>query len=138
MTPDEALATGKKKWRTVRLTKANFSNIAKTAKEFEQYIETLRGSDSQNARESELRYDEWDPERPMARKQYPASGTMRESVNQFRSSVEASRTNGKGKGKKAAKVEEPPSSDEEEEEEEEDEKEDSEESEDISEDEDEF
>jgi hypothetical protein len=86
MTPDEALATGKKKWRTVRLTKANFSNIAKTAKEFEQYIETLRGSDSQNARESELRYDEWDPERPMARKQYPASGTMRESVNQFRSS----------------------------------------------------
>ncbi|KAF1963596.1 P-loop containing nucleoside triphosphate hydrolase protein [Byssothecium circinans] len=100
MTPEEALATGKKKWRTVKLTKANFQNIAKTAKEFEQYIATVRGSDSMNAQELELRRDNYDPERPQARKQYPSS---REAVRDLQSSASASRS----KGKRAAKVELP-------------------------------
>jgi len=118
LTPDEAMATGKKKWRTARLTKANFANIAKTAREFEQYIETLRGSDSVNARESELRYDEFDPERPRARKQYPAAGSVRESVHQLNASVGPART-GKGKGKKVVRVEQPPEDDDDEDENEE-------------------
>jgi hypothetical protein len=126
LTPDEAMATGKKKWRTARLTKANFANIAKTAREFEQYIETLRGSDSVNARESELRYDEFDPERPRARKQYPAVGSVRESVHQLHANV-ASPKPGKGKGKKVVRVEQPS-----EEEDVDDDDEDEEESEDLS------
>ena len=122
MTPEEAMKTGKKKWRTVKLTKANFANIAKTAREFEQYIETLRGSDSQNARESELRYDEFDPERPRARKQYPAVGSARDGVRELHANVRAARTTGgKGKAKKAAKAEQPPDDDEEDDEEDEDE-----------------
>ncbi|KAF2688057.1 hypothetical protein K458DRAFT_440781 [Lentithecium fluviatile CBS 122367] len=114
MTPEEAMATGKKKWRTVKLTKANFANIAKTAREFEQYIETLRGSDSVNARESELRYDEWDPDQPRARKQYPVAGSAKDAVHQLHANVGASRAHA-GKGKKAARVEHPPSEEEEEE-----------------------
>ena len=106
MTPEEAIKTGKKKWRTVKLTKANFVNIAKTAREFEQYIETLRGSDSQNARESELRYDEFDPERPRARKQYPTAGSVREGVREMHTNIQATRTSGgKGKVKKVVRVE---------------------------------
>lgn len=120
--PDDALASGKKKWRTVRLTRSNFANIAKTAREFEQYIETLRGSDSVNARESELRYDEFDPERPRARKQYPATGGIRQSVQQLQSNVGPART-GKAKGKKAIRVEEPPEDEDDEDEEDDDDEE---------------
>ncbi|KAH5346816.1 hypothetical protein HBI48_189150 [Parastagonospora nodorum] len=108
MTPEEAMKTGKKKWRSIKLTKANFANIAKTAKEFEQYIEMLRGNDSQNARESELRYDEYDPERPRARKQYPAAGTAKVGVKGPRPDVwGANPSGGKGRAKKSAKFEEP-------------------------------
>lgn len=82
MTPEEALASGKKKWTSVKLTKANFQKIAKTATEFEQYIESLRGNDSVNARESELRYDDYDSQRLRARKQYPASSGSRDAGHQ--------------------------------------------------------
>jgi hypothetical protein len=102
MTPGEAMATGKKKWKTVKLTKANFQNIAKTAKEFEQYIATVRGSDSANAQDWELRHDNYDPERPKATNQYRSS-SARESVHQLHASAGASRS----KGKRAARVEEP-------------------------------
>ncbi|KAJ4360728.1 uncharacterized protein N0V89_001295 [Didymosphaeria variabile] len=71
MTPEEALATGKKKWNTVKLTKANFQKIARTASDFEEYIEKLRGNDSTTARDLELRDDDYDPHLPLARKQYP-------------------------------------------------------------------
>jgi hypothetical protein len=127
------MASKKKKWRTVRLSKANFANIAKTAREFEQYIETLRGSDSVNARESELRYDEFDPERPRARKQYPPAGGMRQSVQQLQSTAGPARA-GKGKGKKVAKVEEPPPPEADDEDDEDDEDDDEEDLEDLSDD----
>lgn len=132
MTPEEALKTGKKKWRTVKLTKANFANIAKTAREFEQYIETLRGSDSQNARESELRYDEFDPERPRARKQYPEMGNVRDGISELRDNMRGKMGGGKGKPKKSGRAEPPPpvADDEEEEEEEEDDSDDDDEDED--------
>lgn len=131
MTPDEALKTGKKKWRTVKLTKANFTTIAKTAREFEQYIETLRGSDSQNARESELRYDEFDPERPRARKQYPGMESSREGVRELQDNARSGKAiGGKRKAKKGGRVEPPPVSDDEDEDDEEEEEDDDEEDED--------
>lgn len=124
MTLEQAMKTGKKKWRTIKLTKANFANIAKTAKEFEQYIEMLRGNDSQNARESELRYDEYDPERPRARKQYPAAGSAKFGSKESRPDTWAAKSNaGKGKAKKPAKVEEPDMEEDEDEEEEDEENE---------------
>ena len=103
MTPEEAMATGKKKWRTVKLTKANFKNIAQTAKEFEQYIGTLRGSDSINARESELRHDDWDPDMAPVRKQYPSSSRMRDAVHELDTNMRTAKSNTL-KGKRAAKI----------------------------------
>jgi hypothetical protein len=80
MTPEEALATGKKKWNTVKLTKANFQKIARTASDFEEYIEKLRGNDSMNARELELRDDEYDPNTPRSRKHYQTSTVLGEAA----------------------------------------------------------
>lgn len=80
MTPEEALATGKKKWNTVKLTKANFQKIARTASDFEEYIEKLRGNDSMTARELELRDDDYDPHTPRARKQYTNAATLRDDA----------------------------------------------------------
>ncbi|ORY18242.1 hypothetical protein BCR34DRAFT_596465 [Clohesyomyces aquaticus] len=73
MTVEEAVASGKKKWMTVKLTKANFTNIARTAKEFEEYIEELRGKDSEMARQNEWRLDGYDPDAPPARKNYASA-----------------------------------------------------------------
>ncbi|PVI07506.1 P-loop containing nucleoside triphosphate hydrolase protein [Periconia macrospinosa] len=97
LTPDEALASGKKKWRAVKLTKANFQSIAKTTREFEQYIASVRGDDALNAIDDELRRDDYDPDRPKARKSYPAA-----KVTAAASS----------KGKKSARKEQVPSEDE--------------------------
>lgn len=74
-TLDEAAKTGKKKWMTVKLTKANFQNIAKTMHEFEDYIVKLRGKDSDTAREGEVRDDYYDPDpnAQPARKNYAAT-----------------------------------------------------------------
>ena len=80
MTPEEALATGKKKWNTVKLTKANFQKIARTASDFEEYIGNLRGNDSTNARDMELRDDEYDPSIPRARKQYSKPVVVRDGM----------------------------------------------------------
>ena len=57
VTPEEAARSGKKKWMRVRLTKGNFKKIAKTSYEFEEYISTLRGKDTVNVRNAEVRDD---------------------------------------------------------------------------------
>lgn len=57
MSPEQAEQSGKKKWMTVRLTKRNFANIAKTSHDFEEYIVHLRGRDSDNVKEAEVRDD---------------------------------------------------------------------------------
>lgn len=92
---EEAMATGKKKWRKVQLTKKSFKSIAKTSRDFENYIANLRGSDSLYAKEAELRYDDYDPDRTRARKVYPTSGAA-----QMQSSM---RGGGRGKGKKSVR-----------------------------------
>lgn len=57
MTADEAAGSGQKTWMTVKLMKANFRNVAKTASEFEDYLASVRGLDSNLAKENQLRDD---------------------------------------------------------------------------------
>ncbi|KAI9659890.1 MAG: hypothetical protein M1821_001242 [Bathelium mastoideum] len=85
LTEQQAVASGKKKWTTVKLTKANFRNIAKIAREFEDYIEQLRGKDSDIARQTEVRDDEYDIDIPRARKEYPTTSYANTSVRQGKS-----------------------------------------------------
>ncbi|KAG8361833.1 hypothetical protein FVEN_g278 [Fusarium venenatum] len=58
MTNAEAVASGEKKWTIVKLTTANFNNIAKTARDFEDYLHATRGDDSEIAKTLALRHDE--------------------------------------------------------------------------------
>ncbi|KAI3571209.1 hypothetical protein IWW34DRAFT_770457 [Fusarium oxysporum f. sp. albedinis] len=58
MTNAQAIASGEKKWTAVRLTTANFNNIAKTARDFEDYLHATRGDDSEIAKTLALRHDE--------------------------------------------------------------------------------
>lgn len=54
---EDAAQRGQKTWMTVRLTKGNFRNIAKTASEFDDYLASVRGPDSSLAKENQLRDD---------------------------------------------------------------------------------
>lgn len=104
ITIDEAAASGKAKLNSVRLTKAHFQNIAKTAREFELYIEMLRGKDSDKAREEELRDDYNDPIALPVRKKYPAPSGTRSRRNASHS-VESSSRAGASRSVKGARVE---------------------------------
>jgi hypothetical protein len=69
-TAESAAAAGKKKFMKVKLTTKNFRKISKTTQEFEDYLVSLRGKDSEAAKESEVRDDDYDPDLPPARKTY--------------------------------------------------------------------
>ncbi|RMJ18392.1 hypothetical protein CDV36_001928 [Fusarium kuroshium] len=58
LTADEAAKSGDKKWMIVKLTVDNFRNIAKTARDFEDYLHATRGHDSTIAKHMALRHDE--------------------------------------------------------------------------------
>lgn len=58
---DAAAHRNQKKWMTVKLTVRNFRRIAETTNEFEDYMVSLRGKDADNARETEVRDDNYDP-----------------------------------------------------------------------------
>ncbi|KAM0496898.1 hypothetical protein ACHAP8_007127 [Fusarium lateritium] len=58
LTNAEALASGEKTWTSVRLITANFNNIAKTARDFGDYLHATRGNDSEIAKTLALRHDE--------------------------------------------------------------------------------
>ncbi|RBQ99536.1 hypothetical protein FVER53263_12918 [Fusarium verticillioides] len=55
---EQAIASGVKKWASVRLTTSNFDNIATTAREFEDYLQNTRGHDSEIAKNLSLRHDD--------------------------------------------------------------------------------
>lgn len=57
LTADEAMATGKKKLRVIKLTEVNFRSIAETSREFERYITSVRSEDT--AVNDELRRDDY-------------------------------------------------------------------------------
>ncbi|CAI6335269.1 unnamed protein product [Periconia digitata] len=88
LTVEEAMASGKKKWRSVKLTKANFQKVARTSKEFEEYIAAVRGQDDKNAIDDELRRDDYDAERPKARKSYSKAQKGKKAVRKEQVSSE--------------------------------------------------
>ncbi|RYP41370.1 hypothetical protein DL768_010503 [Monosporascus sp. mg162] len=77
MTEEDAARSGQKTWMTVKLTRANFRKIAKTASEFEDYLASVRGPDSSLAKENHLRDDAHDPGTPVVRKDYGSGVTGR-------------------------------------------------------------
>ena len=103
LTEEQAAASKKTKWMIVRLTKANFRNIAKIAREFEEYIELLRGKDSDTARQTELRNDEYDIDTPRARKQYPGISVPSTTIRQGHSNAGSAKANTARSKRKAQK-----------------------------------
>ncbi|RYP03158.1 hypothetical protein DL764_005340 [Monosporascus ibericus] len=77
MTEEDASRSGQKTWMTVKLTRANFRSIAKTASEFEDYLASVRGPDSSLAKENHLRDDAHNPDAPVVRKDYGSGVTGR-------------------------------------------------------------
>jgi len=55
---------------TVKLTTKNFGSIARTTREFEDYIVALLGKDSDAAREADVRDHDYDPDQLPAKKTY--------------------------------------------------------------------
>lgn len=70
ISPEEAAASGNKQLMEIKLTKTNFQDISTTAWSFEDYIQDLRGVDSDIARLTRVRDDHWGSEGPVAVKDY--------------------------------------------------------------------
>ncbi|CAG2000167.1 unnamed protein product [Fusarium graminearum] len=58
LTNTQAIASGEKRWTSVRLTTAIFNNIAKKARDFEDYLQATRGHDIEIAKTLSLRHDD--------------------------------------------------------------------------------
>ena len=100
LTPAEAERSGDKKLRTARLTRRNFEKIAKTARDFEDYITSTRGVDSQVAQASQLRDDDFGRKMARAKKSYPSRGHAKGS-NLFTTSPAGKGGKGKGGGRRS-------------------------------------
>lgn len=60
LTPDEALASNKKKWRVVELTRKNLETIAETAYDFDKYMKSVhKYPDADLAKAEQLRDDDF-------------------------------------------------------------------------------
>ncbi|KAI8632380.1 hypothetical protein F5Y19DRAFT_421017 [Xylariaceae sp. FL1651] len=71
LTPDEAAQSSKKSFMTIKLTSRNFCKIAETAADFEEYINTVRGPDRDNALANQQRNDYFEtPAKQPPRKLY--------------------------------------------------------------------
>ncbi|KAI4598317.1 hypothetical protein KJ359_003201 [Pestalotiopsis sp. 9143b] len=57
LTPDSVAASGNPGLMTIKLEKRNFAKVARTATEFEDYINAVRGDDARNALDSKQRDD---------------------------------------------------------------------------------
>lgn len=95
ITPDQAAESGKKKWMKVKLTKKHFSDIARTANDFENYLAGLRGQDATNAVDEGLRDDYNDPSAGYARKQYDYMSSSKKGSSPSRSTGIQSRSKGR-------------------------------------------
>lgn len=58
ISPEEAVASGNKQLMEIKLTKTNFQDISTAARSFEDYIQDLRGMDSEIARLARVRDDD--------------------------------------------------------------------------------
>ncbi|KAK6068116.1 hypothetical protein SCUP515_09761 [Seiridium cupressi] len=71
ITEDEAERMGKPRFLRVLLTDTSFVKIAETARDFEDYLVSVRGRDAKTARDREVRDDDYDPSAPpRAQKSY--------------------------------------------------------------------
>jgi hypothetical protein len=95
ITPDQAAESGKKKWMKVKLTKKHFSDIARTANDFENYLAGLRGLDAANAVDEGLRDDFNDPIAGYARKQYDYISSTKKGASHSQLSGGQSRSKGR-------------------------------------------
>lgn len=57
LTPDSVAASGNPGLMTIKLEKRNFAKVARTATEFEDYINAVRGDDARDALDSKQRDD---------------------------------------------------------------------------------
>lgn len=94
ITPEQAIASGKRRLVEAKLTRTNLTHIAQTARAFEDYMQHLRGNDSDLARQAEVRDDSFDQSAPRAVKDYGERHIMAKRADSF----------GLGKGTSAAKT----------------------------------
>ena len=92
MSVDDAARSGQKTWMTVKLTRANFRHIAKTASEFDDYLASVRGPDSSLAKESQLRDDTHDQDVSVAKKDYVRKSSPRPKLGYLSPSHGTQRT----------------------------------------------
>lgn len=100
-TKEDDIVTLDKKWRSVRLTIDNFRNIAKTARDFEDYLSATRGNDSHLAKQWSLRYDDQTEDLAVTqvigvRKDYGAQRKPKMSQSDQRSQRSISRNDERG------------------------------------------
>ncbi|KAI7779543.1 hypothetical protein LA080_000732 [Diaporthe eres] len=74
ISPEKAATSDDKRLKQIKLTKTNFKHIATVAREFEDYIQDLRGMDSDNARLTRVRDDHWGSDSPNTVKDYAQIG----------------------------------------------------------------
>ncbi|KAK8058168.1 hypothetical protein PG994_008616 [Apiospora phragmitis] len=68
--PEEVLASGNKSLTTIKLTRRNFLRIATIADDFEHYIHSVRGDDTETARQNQQRDDSFSQQQTPPKKDY--------------------------------------------------------------------
>lgn len=76
ITEEEAEKSGKSRYLKVLITETAFSKIAETARDFEDYLISVRGRDAKTARDHEVRDDDYDPNAPRAQKTYKSVASI--------------------------------------------------------------
>ncbi|KAI1213011.1 uncharacterized protein F4807DRAFT_308284 [Annulohypoxylon truncatum] len=94
-TEEEALATGKSKWRTIELTKSNLETIAETAQDFDKYMKSVhKFPDVEIAKADQLRDDDFS-ESSEEEEYLIQKVPIKQSSSRSKKSVSASKKSGK-------------------------------------------
>ncbi|KAF2994996.1 hypothetical protein E8E14_000342 [Neopestalotiopsis sp. 37M] len=83
ITPEQAIASGKRRLLEVKLTRTSLHNISQSARAFEDYMQHLRGNDSDLARQAEVRDDHFDSAAPRATKDYGERQSLPKRADSF-------------------------------------------------------
>jgi hypothetical protein len=92
---------GKERYLTIHLTKENFRKIAQTAKDFEEYMVNVRGSDTGIAKNESVRDDEYAPGAARAEKVYQPIPAAIAHLGQAAASRKTSKSAGASKAEEA-------------------------------------
>ncbi|OTA66654.1 P-loop containing nucleoside triphosphate hydrolase protein [Hypoxylon sp. EC38] len=96
LTDEEALASGKKKWRVVQLSKKNLETIAETAQDFDKYMKSVhKFPDDEIAKAEELRDDDFSESSEEEEFIVQKSSTTRRSLGRAKQPGPTSRKSGK-------------------------------------------